>query len=182
MVKVLNKLGSQDLPLKWVNLDYLPDSKGYKIEIYLKDEHLLSEGLILMFHTLFQNVLEDIRVYNTSWWDFCLDTWDFNSDNHNYELEGKSIESTEYLIMLQKSNIDEGYSGICKCENWDKFLSVILACILTHQAPFSPIFYNEKNDFFFYFHHTGSIGFYFKSENEEISKMLHIAEKNYELR
>lgn len=132
-----------------------------------------------MFYTLFQGIKNDIKVYNHSWWDFCLDTWNPNADEYDYELKGKSSETKDYLIMLTESSIEHGYSGTCSCNNWDKFLVIALACVVTHQAPYSPIFYNEKNDFFFYFHHTGSIGFYYKVRNETVAKILAIAKHKY---
>lgn len=179
--KTLIKVDEQNFPPDWININYLPDSKARRIEIYLANKEGLLEGLILMFHFLFRDSKSSIIIYNNSWWDFCLDTWDHIEDKYDYELEGKSKESKEYLIMLKESAIENEYQGVCYCENWDRFLSVVLACILTHQAPYSPIFYEKKNEFFFYFHHTGSIGFYYKSENEVVSKILRIAEEEYEL-
>lgn len=179
--KILKKDYSQEFPLQWVNLDYLPDSNGQKVEIYLQDKEGFLGGLILLFYTLFKDLEHDIKIYNNSWWDFCLDTWDYNDDTYNYELEGKTEESKKYLEMLIKSDIEKEYSGSCMCENWDKFLQIVLGCILNHQAPYSPIFYNEKYNFFFYFHHSGSIGFYYKSENEMIFKILNIAKDEYKL-
>ncbi|MBL7813949.1 MAG: hypothetical protein JNL70_03000 [Saprospiraceae bacterium] len=180
-IKILSKYDEIDFPFDWVNLDYLPDSKGQKIEIYLLEREQFFNGLILMFYILFGNTKNNIKIYNNSWWDFCLDTWNHNEDSYSYELEGKTQESKDYLTMLIKSDIEKGYSGICMCENWEKFLSIILACILTHQAPYSPVFYDKDNNFFFYFHHTGSIGLYYKSENDNIHKILNIAKEEYEL-
>ncbi len=71
-------------------------------------------------------------------------------------------------------------SKILNKHNQHDFLSIILACILTHQAPHGPIFYDEENNFFFYFHHTRSIGLYYKSENEVVLKILGTANEDYE--
>lgn len=174
--KILKKL-NKDFPLKWVNLDFLPDSSGKKVEIYLSQKDHLSQELILMFYLLFNYVKDNIEIYNPSWWDFCMDTWNYAEDKYDYSLDSKTEESRKYLIMLRESDIEIGYSGICNCNDWDKFLSIILDCIMTHQAPYSPIFYDEKNDFFFYFHHSGSMGFYYYSENEIISKILNTIEE-----
>lgn len=181
-MKILDKITNQDFPLTWANLDSYPESKGYKNEIYLVNNENLIEGLILMFYALFRNVKRNIKVYNSSWWDYCLDTWNVQEDMYDYELEGKSVETKHYLIMLTESSIELGYSGICKCNDWDKFLSIILTCIVTHIAPYSPVFYDEENDFFFYFHYTGSIGFYFKERNEIVEKILSVSKDEYEVR
>jgi hypothetical protein len=116
------------------------------------------EELISLFYTLFGNLKNNLLIYNKSWWDFCLDTWDPNTDGYNCDLKDKSEESREYLEMLKESGIEIGYTGCCKCEYWDKYLPIILKCITSHIAPYSPRFCDVENEFFFYFHHTGSIG------------------------
>ncbi|HLV39854.1 hypothetical protein [Xanthomarina sp.] len=181
-MKTLDKITNQSFPLTWANLDSYTESKGHKNEIYLINNDNLIEGLILMFYTLFRSIKSDIRLYDPSWWDCCLDTWDPDEDKYDYELEGKSDETKDYLIMLRESSIEIGYSGICKCNDWNKFLSIILTCIVTHIAPYSPVFYDEENDFFFYFHHSGSIGFYYKERNEIVEKILSISKDEYDVR
>jgi hypothetical protein len=52
-MRVLGKMNSKDFPLKWANLDFYPESRGSRIEIYVKDSQQLVEELILMFYTLF---------------------------------------------------------------------------------------------------------------------------------
>lgn len=181
-MKTLDKITNQDFPLTWANLNSLTDSKGFKVEIYLNNNDNLVEELILMFYTLFQTTKDNVKIYDPSWWDYCLDTWDPNKDQYNYELEGKSDETKKYLIMLKESSIELGYSGICRCNNWDKFLRVSLNCIVTHRAPYSHIFYHVEKDFFFYFHHTGSIGFYYKERNEAVEKILSFSKEQYDIR
>ncbi len=181
-MKILGKIANQDFPLVWANLDFFPESKGHKAEVYLIKNKSMIDELILMFYALFRGVKKNIKIYNHSWWDFCLDTWDPNGDKYDYELEGKSSETKDYLIMLRESSIEQGYSGICSCNDWDKFLSIVLTCIVTHRAPFSPVFYNVENDFFFYFHHTGSIGLYYKMKNEIVVKILNTARDEYDIR
>lgn len=181
-MKTVEKIINQKFPLTWANLDSYAESKGNKLEIYLINNENCIEGLILMFYTLFRTIKSNIKVYSPSWWDFCLDTWNVKEDRYDYELEGKSVESKDYLIMLKESFIDLGYSGVCKCNDWDKFLKITLGCIITHNAPYSPIFYDDENNFFFYFHHTGSIGFYYKMRNEGVEKILSIAKKEYDVR
>lgn len=180
-MKALNKITSQDFPLTWVNLDSYTESKGHKVEIYLVKKENLIEGLILMFYALFQTIKSNIKAYSPSWWDYCLDTWDARNDRYDYELEGKSIETKDYLIMLKESSIELGYSGICSCNDWDRFLSITLACIITYKAPYSPVFFDEENDFFFYFHHSGSIGFYYKLRNEAVEKILNVSKDQYKV-
>ena len=180
-MSILNKCDKKDFPFDWVNLDSLPDSNGKRLEIYLLEEEGHLEGLILMFYTLFGDLKHGIKIYDKLWWDFCWDTWNIHEDSYDYSLEGKSSESKAYLTMLEKSGIEMGYSGSITCTDWDYFLPIILACILTHQAPYSPHFYNTENNFFFYFHHTGSIGFYYQSDNEIIHKLLDTANEEYEL-
>lgn len=181
-MKTLDKITNQNFPLEWANLDSYAETKGHKIEIYLIKNETLIEGLIVMFYTLFRAIKSNIKVYSSSWWDYCLDTWNAKEDKYDYGLEGKSDESKEYLIMLKESSVELGYSGMCRCNNWDKFLSTILVCIVTHKAPYSPVFYDEENGFFFYFHHTGSIGFYYKMRNKVVEKVLNIAKDEYDLR
>ena len=120
-------------------------------------------------------------IYNDSWWDFCLDTWNPNTDQYDYSLEDKSDETKQYLTMLRESSIELGFSGSCKCLNWDKFLSIVLTCLLSHKAPYSPIFYNKIHNFFFYFHHSQSIGFYFKDDSNTIVSILNRARIFYKL-
>jgi hypothetical protein len=114
-------------------------------------------------------------VYNKSWWDFCLDTWNIDTDEYNYELKNKSEESLAYIELLIASGIYTGYSGCCKCNDWGSFLPIILDCVTSHIAPYSPRFCDVENEFFFYFHHTGSIGLYYKKDNDVIKGILEIA-------
>ena len=74
-MKVIEKLTSGNFPFSWVDVDYYPNSNGEKVEIYLRNGNGVSE-LILMFYTLFSKVKADIMIYNSSWWDYCLDTWE----------------------------------------------------------------------------------------------------------
>jgi hypothetical protein len=181
-MKIVEKIENQDFPIEWANLDSLSDSKGYRVEIYLIRNDNLLEDLISMFNTLFRTIKKSIKLYDSSWWDYCLDTWDPNNDKYDYELEGKSDETRDYLIMLKASSVEVGYSGVCRCIDWNVFLRVSLTCIVTHKAPYGHIFYDEENDFFFYFHHSGSIGFYYKERNEIIEKILSISKDEYDVR
>ena len=55
----------------------------------------------------------------------------------------------------------------------------MIPCIVFHEAPYSHIFYNEIENFFFYFHHTGSIGLYYEEESETMLNILNLAEMEY---
>jgi hypothetical protein len=116
-----------------------------------------------------------------SWGDFCLDTWDQKKDEYNYALEGKSPETKDYLNMLKESFIEHDYVGACTCNDWNRFLLIELACIVTNQAPYSHIFYDERKNFFFYFHHTGSIGLYYEVETEAIKGIISAANQDYDV-
>ncbi|HBF19170.1 MAG TPA: hypothetical protein DDW81_03675, partial [Cryomorphaceae bacterium] len=68
------------------------------------------------------------------------------------------------------------------CENWDKFLYIALHCIMSHNAPYSMMFYEPKNEFVFYFHHSGSLGIYYKELNNGVKSIINKAkEENLEI-
>ncbi len=179
---ILIKTDIVDFPLKWVNLDYFPESKADKKEIYLLNDKNVIEELIFLFYTLFGDLKNELTIYDNLWWDFCLDTWDPDKDQYNYDIVGKSDETKEYLKILKDSDIEVGYSGNCKCKNWDAYLPIILKCLTSHRAPYSPLFYSETNNFFFYFHHSGSIGLYYQKTNDTISKIIEVADKEYDVK
>jgi hypothetical protein len=146
-MKCLDKVDSKIFPFNWANLDYYPASTGKYNEIYLPTDAKLSE-FILLFYSLFSSVKSDVKIYNNSWWDYCIDIWNPETDEYDYTLVGKSLETKEYFILLIESSIEIGYAGSCICLNWDKFLHIALQCLINHKAPYSPIFYNEANNFF----------------------------------
>ncbi|MBX3254200.1 MAG: hypothetical protein KF862_08685 [Chitinophagaceae bacterium] len=181
-MKVIEKSESRSFPYPWVDVDYLPGSKGKKVEVYLRNNNDQISELILLFYILFSNVKAGIKIYNFSWWDYCLDTWNHNKGEYDYSILNKSDETKEYLLLLKGSSIGVGYSGSCRCLNWDRFLNVSLKCLLSHIAPYSHLFYDEKDNFFFYFHHTGSIGFYYEEKNKIVKDILQIAKSEYDIR
>ncbi|MDX2048321.1 MAG: hypothetical protein SFU87_16140 [Chitinophagaceae bacterium] len=180
-MRILEKVKAKNIPFSWVNIDYLPDSIAKHKEIYLVDEHNKVEGLIFLFYSLFGDLKDDIVIFHQSWWDFCLDTWNFQKDEYDYEVATKSLETQKYLSLLFESDIEVGYSGCCKCKDWNKYLLIIIECIVSHQAPYSPLFFDLKNEFFFYLHHSGSVGIYYKEENEIIKRLLEVAYKEYKV-
>jgi hypothetical protein len=171
-MKILEKADLNSEPMQWINLDFLPDSNSERKEIYLKDSPDLLTGLKELFNNLFLDYCNNILIHNGKWWDFCLDVWDISTDNYDYTLRDKNIETIEYIEMLKKSNIERSFDKSCTCLNFNQFLTIILKCLLTSIAPYSPLFYSKKDDFFFYFHHTGSIGFYYKQKNSEVNKIM----------
>ncbi|AEW03417.1 hypothetical protein A4D02_18980 [Niastella koreensis] len=181
-MKILEKVNETGFPFNWANMDYYPESTAERKEIYLvNDDDDSVAGLIFLFYSLFGDLKNDLKIYSKSWWDFCLDTWNPESDKADYQLKNKSEESQNYLKMLEDSGIEVGYSGCCRCENWDKYLPIVLKCIVSNIAPYSPLFFDKENEFFFYFHSSGSIGMYYKEENETIKKILLKGWQEYEV-
>lgn len=178
-MKTINVTGCKEFPLKWANLNNYTESKAYRKEIYLKNDVNIIDGLLDLFYSLFNKYKTDILIYDSSWWDFTLETWNFQIDTYDYSIENKSKEAMDYLQMLYNSKIEKGYSGVCECLDWEKFLQIILPCIISHKAPYSPIFFNVKEDFFFYFHYSGSIGIYYEKNNNAISQILNCAKVKY---
>lgn len=159
----------------WLNFESLPESNGYKFELY-PDSDLDTAELVLLFYSLFGQFLNDFRVGqfggDTSWGDFCIDTWDLHGDRYDYSPNGKSESTSAYLNMLIGNEIEPEYTGTCKVLNWDQFLPIVLDCILSHTAPYSVMIYNPNYDFVFYFHHTSSLGFYYKDLNEGVQHII----------
>lgn len=181
-MKLIEQIYVTGFPLKWAYLEYYPDSKGERKEIMLTGERDRVEGLVILFFTLFGSLKENIRIYSDAWWDFCLDTWNPKKDEYDYEPEEKSTETGAYLQMLKDADLPADYSGSCTCLDWERFLLITLRCIVSHQAPYSPVFYSQKDNFFFYFHHSGSIGFYYEHNNAVVTKIINTAMEEYEMK
>ncbi len=181
-MNVLKKYNKPEFPLNWVDLEYFPNSLGGRKEIYLKDKSNKIEDLILLFYLLFGKLKDELLIYDNSWWDFPLETWNCFKNEYDYKIENKSKYTSDYLRMLEDSKIEVGYSGNCKCEHWDTYLLTVLRCVVNHEAPYSPILYHEKCNFFFYFHHSGSIGFYYHEENILIEHILKRAHNEFILK
>ncbi len=175
-MKTLVKILEQQLPFAWLDPIYLPNSKCLRKEIYLKYEMDLRQELTIAFDDLFGKLKDKLIIGNGHWGDFCLDTW-VPPNEYSYRLEGKSNETKAYLTLLSDSNIEPDYSGLCRCNDWDKFLATILVCLLNHQAPYSPLFYCLEYGFVFYFHHTGSIGLLYLAENNPLKELFAKANK-----
>ena len=178
---IIQSLFQTDFPLSWANLEPYSESNAFRKEIYTHAESNAVEELAMLFHHLFGSLKDKIYIYDRSWWDACLDTWDMQNDTYSYSPEGKSPETAAYLTMLTDAGITADYSGCVQCLHWDKFLTIILRCVLNHAAPYSPVFYSEAHQLFFYFHHTASIGFYHKNESEVVKGILGRAAERYEI-
>lgn len=167
--------------MSWANLEDYPESKAFRKEIYTHAESKEVEELAILFHHLFGPLKDRINIYDSSWWDLCLGTWNMEKDDYDYSPESKSPETAAYLTMLTDAGIPPEYSGCVQCLHWDEFLTIILRCIVSHAAPYSPIFYSEADQLFFYFHHTGSIGLYHEKESEVVKGILERAAERYEI-
>lgn len=179
---MLESLNMPNFPLKWAKTEYLRENTSPRREIYLKDRRDTENDLISLFYTLFGNYKDQLLVYDKLWWHFCISVWNIHADTNNFEPEDKSDQCGAYLNMLKESGIDREYTGCCKCNSWDVFLPVVLKCILSHEAPYSPLFVDPSNGFFFYFHHTGSIGIYYDSnDNIAVQKILAKAAPLYDV-
>ncbi|UII22647.1 hypothetical protein [Fulvivirga ligni] len=187
-MKVVKKYSSNDFKgFDWLDFDYLPGSKGFKFEVYFKEPKDLVSKSILIFYSLFRSFLDDVLIttfgQDGEWGNFCLDTWDIENDRYDYSPHNKKEPTASYLSMLNDSGIEPEYNGYCKCINWDKFLYVMFHCVAQHTAPYSMMFYEPKNEFVFYFHHSGSFGIYYKDLNSSIKKVIRkVQEENLEIK
>jgi len=171
-MQILEKTTDNELPFEWLDLTGLRSSNSLRKEIYLDDKGNPAEELKRFFFSCFGNLKEDIVISNSRWGYFCLDIWNINDDTYDFSAENSSHETNQYLKMLLDSGIDTEYEGLCICNDWENFLSIVLPAIVNHIAPYSPYFLNKKNEYMFYFHHTNSIGIYYKSENKAIQDIF----------
>ena len=184
-MKILEILANPEFPLKWAETEKLRENDSFRKEIYLRDEDEgdIQNGLIHLFYKLFGNVKDELLVYDKLWWEACLSVWNINSDEYDFDINSKPSDCRAYLEMLEESEVKKDYSGCCRCNNWDQFLSIDLRCIISGEIPYSPLFVHSGSEFFFYFHHTGSIGIYYKDEgNENIKQIFANASELYEIR
>ena len=167
----------------WFNYDYYPDSNGHKFELYLHEHRTKSiKQLIELFEVLFSEVKDQIIIGQSKvgeeWGGFCMDTWDMNRQENNYDFSKLSSVTIDYLNLLLDSRIEFDYRGFCRCHDWEHFLRVILGAIISHKAPYSPLFYNISSDYIFYFHHTFSIGLFYRKQNDAVETILEQQKRN----
>lgn len=170
-MSVLTKTYDLSIPFDWVDTNHLPDSISQRMEVYLKGKQSIN-SLKLLFTELFYEFEKELIIYDKSWGNFCLDTWNIKSDEYDYSLYNKSLETMRYLKMLDDSAVEVNYSGCCICNDWDLFLDITLNCVVNHIAPFGHLIFHKTGELFFYFHHSYSIGIYYKEENEVVLKLL----------
>ncbi len=176
-MKIIEKIDTGKFEIfNWLNFDYLPDSDGAKFEIYFDDSKGLASKFILLFYSLFKPFLDEILIQTFKpegrWGNFCMDVWDVENDKYDYSFQNKSEPTSNYLKMLFENEIESEYIGFCRCLDWDKFLPVILDCIINHKAPYSLMFYIPSQKVVFYFHHAASFGVYYKELNEGIKYIV----------
>ncbi|MFZ6014586.1 MAG: hypothetical protein ACOYXT_29875 [Bacteroidota bacterium] len=177
-MRVIEKVNFE--AFNWLNFESLPDSNGFKFELYPKTEGTI-DGLMLVFYDLFGRLKNDLVIgqfgIDSRWGDFCIDTWDIENDRYDYSPGDKSESTSNYLRMLAENEVNAEYTGFVKCRDWDKFLPVILDCVLSHTAPYSVMVYAPDHELVFYFHHTGSLGVYYKELNNEVRCVLQKAKE-----
>ena len=169
-MKIIEKIN--DKSFSWIDKNDFTKSDAFRSEIHISKGDNAVYDMKMLFYNLFSTLKNNFIIDNNSWWDFCLDVWNPSEDRYSYDLKEKSIETQSYLKMLYNCDIDVGYEGLCKCNDWDFFLTIILNCIITHISPYSPLFCDVKNEFFFYFHHTSSIGLYYKHHTPKIEDIF----------
>jgi len=171
---------------RWLAFEAFLNSDGYGFQLYFPKKHrTTNHELSIVFQRVFGSFLNKMEISllepqigGGGWGDFCLDTWNFEEDTYDYDPRGKSRSTASYLKMLQASNIEPSYNGLCRCNDWDHFLSVTVACVMNHKAPYSFYFYCLPHQFIFYFHHTRSFGVYYHRFNEAIMKIFNGARAN----
>lgn len=173
MKKILYKTDFK--PFDWVDIDQLADSKGEYMEIYSDDQEGL-ESFRNLFFELFQSFTDQLTIGHlgreTRWGDFCIDTWNIHTDSFDYSVEGKDKNSAKYLHLLNESDIEPEYAGYCGCRDWSNLLKVLLPCVISGIAPYSPLIYSFEHQFMFYFHHSLSIGLRYLEYNFALDGIL----------
>lgn len=168
----------------WIDRESLPDSNGFKFELYLKEDQNEYIDLISTFYHLFSLYLDEIIISpmpkNAIWGCFSENVWGWNFIDNCYEAQTDDISllTKEYLSILEESNIEPTYSGCCKCNDWDAFLKVFIPCILEGYAWYSHLFFVPSINLFFYFDISCSLGIYFKEFNLEVLDLFEIIKTN----
>lgn len=178
-------------PFDWLDFRPLSNSKASRFQIYFpgEDEEYSIDSsidrMIWLFQRLFHNYSNSIVVTSFlpegEWGSYCLETFeidDLGFGTTNYSREWKNQDVKEYMLLLRENNILPTYVGACYCEDWDKFLRITLNCVMTHVAPYGFMFYSLQYEFVFYFHHTESVGLYYKTLNDAIIEILKTCQEN----
>ena len=167
---------------KWLNFDYLPDSKAGRFEIYFEESGDVISKFIQLFNVIFNKSLSNVLIKTfgeeSEWGDFCIDTWDAESDEYDYSPENKTEPTSSYLSMLKDSGVEPSFTGFCQCNDLDKFLYIIIHCVMDYKAPYSMMFYDIDNEIVFYLHHSCSFGVYYKELNANVKSIIEVVKKN----
>ena len=163
----------------WFNYDDFSSSDAHRIELYCyldNNEKAISQyedtinknRLIDFFKLFFLNSIDNIVIGQDTpdgiWGGFTTDVWKLNGDSFVFNSNGVlSEETNNYLNLLQESHISFDYKGFCTCSDYNIFLNIILDCVLKNIAPYSPLFYNISREIVLYFHHTYSVGIYYRN-------------------
>lgn len=172
----------------WIDRGSLPDSNGFKFELYLKEDQNEYIDLISTFYHLFSLYLDEIIISpmpeDDIWGSFSEEVWawSYQDDSYYAKTENISLLTKEYLSILEESNIEPTYSGCCKCKDWDAYLKVFIPCILEGYAWYSHLFFVPSINLFFYFDSSCSLGIYFKEFNPKVLNLLEIINKNNDYR
>ncbi len=168
--------------IDWFNYKDYRQSESFRAELYLAsasgseqtdlseiDYALQRNQLVEVFNFLITGSEDDLVLMqgeqSSPWSGMTLDVWRFDEEKDEFILtfdEGFSQETEAYLSLLKASNIPLDYAGACKCINWDEFLPILLDCVLKHIAPHSPLVYDTTREIVIYFHHTFSLGVYYR--------------------
>lgn len=170
-MRVVEKYNSSSLQgFQWLNFESLPESDGYKAEIFFNDYDGTVASMMSHFYYFFSKYKDDILINqfgNYDWGDYCLD--DFS--------ESSNTSVGKYLGMLSENEIEYEYKGFVKCLNWNRFLNITLENVVNCSALYGMIFYVINQQFAFYFHYSGSIGLYYKELNSAIKQIIMKANK-----
>lgn len=74
--------------------------------------------------------------------------------------------------MMASNNIEFDYNGFCEILDWNRFLDLHLDIVINVAGSDSLKFYNAKDQYCFYAHHSFSVGIYFKEMNESLKNVL----------
>lgn len=182
---ILEKI-QNPIPFEWFNYDYWPDSKAFRIVlnqcyegISIQDKKNNIVKFILSIINMYD--IEDFIIGQAKpeipWGGMTMGVWGIEAEEFFFDAKDNlTNETEEYLNLLSKSKINFDYDGLCLCNNWEVLTNIILNCILSGSAPFSPLIYDLSNERIIYFHHTLTIGIYFikKEDNLILAKLAEI--------
>ena len=80
--QILKMQEGESFPFCWVKFDSdsCIDVQGHKIEIYIKKDSVSIDDMKSLFCDLFGTVVDELSIFSPSWWDFCIDTWNIQTN------------------------------------------------------------------------------------------------------